>query len=1235
MVDILWSENFDGPVGTNVEELGFTPQFNAGQGTIGSDQRLQIIPKRNNLFSQTEAISTVSTSWKSFSYPGTGGVAGASGAKSTVVMPDGSTNGYVYNFATGDGAASYAWSGIYQTASLTRGTYTLSVWACTPAGSGSTTIQPYIFDSGANITYRSDPITITETPTRISATIVVTGTGASGSATTYGFGRRTLETVQKSAILWGAQIETGSRLNAYASIPSTTVDVKQIWTRDIGRSNYSIECDISADTFSRMFLFCLRYVSKTSFLAVRLNGTSIGVSDQDTANNTYIPYGRTLPFRLRMEVTDNIYRLFVGDYGVENPLTQIGEVNGYTLPAYAQNNSSIVGFGYFTLSSQTTVYYGGDNYLARSAGQYITPTESISSTSSDSPMLLPASDSHNIPDWVESFGVNAGELTNIGFEKHINAGLLTSTNSRMNQQTQYTNHVYESNDPMDDSWILMNDATKTGYSSLVSFPYKQQGVKFNFGSNPDGQVRVNTNERSGYVSSSNNYKVFSVWLATESGETTVRLGTADHTNTLSGYQNVTVTTTPQRFYATISSPATRTSTSGSASTINIRGIIANNAAGTSQPVVAWGAQIETGQTPTVLYANGTKRIPSLVYTKPVSSPRQYVEFDLYSNSSSYLLSNYLYAVLRVVDSDRFVGIYYSGGNLYTYVPGVADRVICAFTPVSGKLRLRFEIFNNRLQVFWGVTGQRDIHDIIGEITFPEDLYDGFLTATKTGMGLKTTGRSSTNDFSTPEQYPVSRNYESGANIGPDRHWMTPTESRSGTTSDVILPLDLIWVESFDEPEGTALFDLGFTFETTEFNGNPRTAVVGTSNRLSYLSSSLSAAIWVKDTLTHNHFIEVEIYAYPTVTLQAPIIMRAASPEHWIGVWFEGTDMVFGYRYASSVHEYFRVVKTNWTLPFKVRMEARGHYAYLFRKASINTSTWSTLGNANGYFIDENSTPLIVDSIRTGVGRVNSTAAFNIADNIRAGIAMIPGATIGETTRVFYSTTRADVIDLNGPVIVEGIRSESITKAVGAFGKDSVVFEQFVNPLLARSETIGDISRVTADPLSYTRSDIAVTTVDIVLVNKARSSTIGDAWHQPSECTPLDTRSETTSETTSGKIHTFIYEQGDYNQPPGMDHPRRILRSESLTKSGRGPVNGWAIIDPPSDGGYNRSNTTSDRGSTIPERFIYGIKAESITIGDATLATVNFFMDPIKGVSETRADGPDTGTKDPYRPWLFT
>ena len=1227
----VWSEDFSSTPGTLMTELGFTSLTNRGLAYVSDTGTLALATTAtsNNKLYDTEAMASVN--WVVAN-------GGSFSGKSSQIMPDGSTNGQKFSFE-----ALTVWHGFDQVSkgqAIARATpYTLSCWVSCETGE-----EKFRFiarDVSNNIIISSPDITVTTTPTRYSFTFQFTGTGTIGNAR-FGFINAT-DKAARELVFWGAQLERFNRMTPYrGNAASGGSETTALWTKDIGSLDQEMECDVFK-TAAEYVLMAFRVSAWNNFLGVLFTSTSASSANiilrvgSNTSGGVGISFNEniTLPVRIKIRIYNNKLYAFKGPVG-SSPTTQIGNLDGYDLTTLftTLQPSTLSGFGYKTTNTDTVIVDVADNYVANKI-IVVNGVESRSETTSEPAMVLPASDNHNVPNWVDSFGSSKGEITNIGFTKHISAGILTDANGRLGRVAQVFNHAYESNDPMDDSWILMNSATKDGYSSAVLFPYAQKGVKFNFGSNPDGQVRVNTNESSGYIGSSNTDKVFSVWLATESGETTVRIGTANHTNTLYGLNEVTVTTTPQRFYATINSPFTNFFSSGSSRSINIRGIVANNVSGTSQPVVAWGAQIENGTTPREFYANGTKRIPSVIYTKPVSSPRQYVEFDVLGSVSN-LLPNYILAALRVVDCDRFVGIYYSNGSFYTYVPGRSDTLICSYVSTTGNLRVRFEIFNNRIQVFTGPTNARDPQVVIGEIFLPEDLYDGFSTATLTGMGIKTISRSTSNDFNGLAATSFADNYESGGNIGPDRHWVTPVDAVSSTRSDVVLPVDLVWVESFDEPEGTALFDMGFTFETTEINGNPRTAVVGSSNRLTLLSSSLSAAIWVKDTLTHNHFIEAEIYSYPSVTMEAPIIMRAAGPEFWIGMWFDGNAMVFGYRYASSIIEYFRQVRTSYNLPFKIRMEAKGHYVYAYRTSSISSTNWSSFGSSEGYFIDENATPALMISNRTGVGRANGTAALNIADNLRAGIAQIAGSRITDANRPNYSTTKGGKFQINGTVEAQGIKAVSLTYERP--NEEGIFFEQFVNADETRSETSSDIARSNADPISYTRSDQALVTVDKIVISKAVSATVSDSWHQPSEVSPSGARSESVSEAGSMTFRTVIYELEDDNYPPNL-RPPRIRESRSETKSPKSPVNGWAIIDPPKAWNGNkiiqRSETRSDRGSTIPERFPEGIKATSITFGDATVATVRFLIDPIKGKSETRADGPDPGTKDPYRPWLFT
>lgn len=1230
---VVWSENFSGTIGTDVENYGFSALTNAGRATISSGNSLQIKGGKINNFASTEAI-TVGGQWTNFSFPGSGGSTGGSTGKSSIVMPDGSTNGYRYTYA-GWGTGTSAWSGIKQNINLARGVpWTLSVWAATE--SGTTTIRPYIYDDGQTLTLSSNDIVITTTPTRISATITVPSTGTTVGGTV-GFGQGTTNN-GATVVFWGAQLESGSVASPYRKMDNTSaVSVFQFWTKDVGVVNQSLECDILTSGGSDQSDLCilplaLRVQDTSHYIGIAYYKSNLIITNPNytTLYTVGLPQGTTPPFRLRAEAVDNKIFLFIGPAGIRFPTQRLGSTSGYNINATDWSTSTKVGFGFHYYNATANVVVS-DNYEANPSASYINPIKGRSETDgSDFTSVLPAADSHNDPAWYEPFQSNQGAVENRGFKRWSSTGYAID-NYNHNNALGYQvvpNRITESNDLMHSSWQLIGGATRLGYVSDPVFETGSPGTRIHFNTGTLSGIRnVPVDSVPGSGNGGTVYNTFSCYVAAVSGTTSVRLGAiARNVNYSTQYSSdFTVTTTPQR----LSFTAVQKSILGA---MGWYGAIVSNSALNSADVVAWGYQIEYGNTLTAFRSFGSSNINPGIWTKPVQSPRQYVECDIfppYDYPATAMRP--ILAAVRVMAPKDFVGVYMgsNGNDLRLYVPGRIDRSIGT---LSSPTRFRIEANNNEIQVFTGPAGVRDAHNLFYQTTLAEDIYTGFLTSTDTGWGI--------DPISSEIRYPkIADTYESGANIGPFRHYMTPTKGRSDTRADTVQRVDLAWVENFDAPVGTALVDLGFQWKSTEFQGDPRKAVVGSNHRLTLLSSVKSSAIWYKPTSSLNHFVEADITAYPLVEYEYPLIIRAYSSEHFIGIWFEQDNLVLGYRYASTNVVLTRVPKNTLTLPFRLRLEAKGHYIYAFRSTTSSGGVANqSIGNSAGYRIDD-AAPLLLMSDNAGMGRVNDIQADNIADNYFAGISYIASSNIPSSS-IYKGTspTRARTgvaDDIARPYVFKATSGTRVPDPE----QITIEFNQDVTPISARTETLARVPDIQPEAVSYTTADRAVVTVDIVIVNRARSESSAEFYHEPATVPSGQIgRSETLGDSVTTQIHTTIFEDKDTTVPGEIHNPSRSKRAHSTTRANRAPVNGLSVVDGTTDpnGGFtnNRSETKAGIPGLRPERFVHGVTARSDTLGRATFAAIAFYLDPDGARSPTRADGPNAA-EDEYRPWLFT
>ena len=724
---------------------------------------------------------------------------------------------------------------------------------------------------------------------------------------------------------------------------------------------------------------------------------------------------------------------------------------------------------------------------------------------------------------------------------------------------------------------------------------------------------------------------FSVWARTKPGA-----GTANIKFQISRYtglggtpvftDDIVVTEELTRINGTITLPGT-----GSAGGSWLFGF-RNGTGSEGKTVVLWGFQISPTQ-------------EVLPYRRPASWSGEFVkdtgvinhsvECDILASSTAAE-----HIILRGKFGEVSVGlggamIRYDNGLVYCdhysridgY--GIASPIPCTETV---PFRLRAECIGEKVYFYSGPAGEPWPTKVLGNAAGYTLRSSWNQKSTYAGFGI---GRTQ----ATP--LVVSDNYAARE----AKKFVTVTKARSETRSDVILPLNYAWIDNFDAPAGTALVDRGFRFETTELNGDPRKAIIGADQKLDIQLSSQSAAVWTKPVGSRDHFIEATIYSKPRATLHAPLIIRVAGPEYWIGLWIDdskGYDrVVFGYRYASSVGEFWstRVTTTEgsaWSFPIKVKIEAKAHYAYIYY-LSQELGFWPV--EKDGWYIDENATPLLYESgngYRTGIARIGDSSSTGISSLYRSGSSLIASTTL-PTMRRGRSETREDKAVLNGETITEGIKTYSDTFADYA----PVVAISIVDGIPGRSETTSDEGGAYPEARSLTRSDKACVSTDIIVVNKATSGTTADAWYQPSE---VESGSKGTSETFSDpidiEIHTIIFEAGLESYPEGYERPPRISGARSVSRIvGKAPINNHSIVDTDldsgEDGGLRKARSTTFSDKPVITRFIWPKESRSETYTSTPYAAVRFSITPNSARSPTRADGPGGSSEGGYRPWLFT
>jgi hypothetical protein len=415
----------------------------------------------------------------------------------------------------------------------------------------------------------------------------------------------------------------------------------------------------------------------------------------------------------------------------------------------------------------------------------------------------------------------------------------------------------------------------------------------------------------------------------------------------------------------------------------------------------------------------------------------------------------------------------------------------------------------------------------------------------------------------------------------------PIDARSDTTADEVPAVDIIWVENFNGYYiDTPITEAGFFFETTEPDGDSSVAIVGNQHALSFKSSVYSSAIWVKPTGGLNHHIECDLLKFPYPG-DFPIIMRAWSPEHFIGITATNSDLRLISRYAGSDTLLAYVSKSRFSLPIRLRIEARADWVYAFYgPVGYRPQTrFSEVGGKFGVFINKNITPNLLISNRTGIGRMDSTGLFNFADNYQAGVAYIDESVIqGFRHSTNLSKTKAD------SPLIDGVAKPRIKSSRSQTKSDS--------PVIKRE---GDIKITKAiSPMVFDEGSIKFHGPSIIYPSDARSKTFADVISLDArhEVSPIRARSSTRAD----RIGLAGEETRDAINP---DPSRSETRVEDI----------WDSIN--------------------PEAFVRPEGTWSPTFGNAVWATTLDRVTIDDARSETHASEISLMDLNLYKPWLFT
>lgn len=1123
---------------------------------------------------------------------------------------DGSTSNVSLTFSSGTANSGIRLANYDSTTAGT--TVTVSAWIASTTG--STTVRLVIGNEGSVNT--SQDFVVTTTPTRLSYT--ATATASSTWCITNGSGNN-----GGTIAVRGLQYERDGELSELvANETETGFLTSALWVKPVSSTDQYVECDLvnlgaATNNIIDYVPIALRAVNSMKYIGVRITG-----SDYKTIR-VYSPAGLDVlagvlpdyPCRIRAEIHANRFQIWIGPSGIREPSTLWFSLNiaNDLYPEFLTSTNTGMGFVPITTNVLRAFEGISDTYESGRAPierVVVDAIRAVSSTRADTGKIMPGDTYNSKVDWYENFTgyANRTSLVDLGFEKPSGSGFayVSNTGQVSYQEYQYGNTITNNSESINripysssfNAWILSGSATRSGTSSIVTFfEGTKNGTKINFSA---GTANSGIRQRSGYQAfTAGTPLVFSIWLATESGTTTVRLVATNTSGVpLSTSSDFTVTTTPQRFSFNFNMP----------SSVYVDVGVFSGSGNNGGTVVAWGGQLNTGTTLKELVnvdPSATTYLMPGVWVQPVSDPDQYVECDINQVQLLYNVTQLIPAVLRVVDATKFVGITTpftsdtANQPVYIYTSSGGATFLGNIPKESIPCRIRVELRGNKVYGFYGPVGVRDPQLQINTVpmTLSNTLYSGFLTAQKTGIG-STRGVPGRNDA----QESITDEYESGAVLGPPRVYITATDASSATRADIVKPVDVIWYELFNGPAETPLVDLGFEYKTDEETGEPLNAVIGTQNRLTLKSSNNAAASWTKSLEpAQNQYIQADLYV-PPYDDQYFMILRATDQNNFIGMRHDLTtgNMILGYK-VNGV-DYVLYSGPTPTLPAAVRIEVvlNEIKAFTGSVGGENGGKATTpFGSSSGYRFDQSTYNILMTGENSGVARSNSTQSANILDNYMSGqVVILPVALLPDDAR---SITRADLAS------VSMLNNPQPFKAVSATRADEPTLV-VIPPIAldaddAFSTTTADNGRISQENLPQPDTGISNTTADMPQVIM---SVFVDGFKAVSE-TLADTAERDTVYANGFRTRSITRADRPYVQMANLVTP---LDARSQTRADSGPING-------------------DPGMTID-------RAVSTTLADEPFVVMNPVIDVDRAMSTTLADAttinPSTYTA---RPWIFT
>lgn len=1017
-VKTAWMDWFENGNQISLVDIGFEKGSGTGYATTVAGTGVDDLGGSSILWSTTNTTNIVSNSTNMFGSTVWVGINGGTKTSNSaiVTMPDGTMTGTVFNLTT------TVQSGFRYSSSITataNSYYTVSCWVATQSGTATVRLargsNANFLSSDTNTFFGADEV-VNTTPRRISFQVPVQTTNVS---VYYGLTTGS-SNAAATIVAWGFQAEgytDGYKLTEfrarYTSYDSATPSA--LWMKDTGVTDHYIEADVLSapgSTTSGAFLMplVLRAVNGSKFVSIVVDSTNTAYvySPQGIALGTAsigtIPISP--PYRLRAEIYGGAILVYYGSLvGVRGgALNYLGSY-GVSPSIYTEfTTATKTGLGFTPVSSTTRTFSDIlDSYdSGENQGAKVAPNRARSITTAGQPLVSwkPADNVHSDVVWFnEMTGTNLS-LVDIGFEKlsstgygYVNGGSTSFTwynyKNTISNVGAPINRIDQSNNLMHSNWTTFGNATKLGFHPTVTFfDGTKNGTIISLDPGADAGIK----QRLWYndLTPGATYTI-SCWVSAPGGSASVRLSarnTASNAiNAISS--NFTIGQTPQRvsfsFVATAS---------------NHNFCLSNGSAFTFAQIVAWGFQVNNGSTLRELVATGSSDTSYMslgVWAIDAESPNQYIDCDIRTWPGNAGFTPYVHPLaMRVIDSTKFIYVYtpYAGLGVTTqpvYVNSSTGQSYFVGTlPTKDPIKLRAEVYNNEVYIYYGTVGVRDPNKLLGKIVLPENLYDGFMTATKTGLACNKQAPNS-ND----SRLNVSDNYESGKMPGPPRSILTPNKALSSTRVGKMPPANVIWYERFSDDVGTPLVDLGFTYESEVVGGfDPEAALISPSHNLTLESTINASESWTKGLENYqNQFIQANIL-YRPYELTYLLVLRATDEQNFFGISFDEVtnEMIVGYKINNVVYELDRI--SGITFPTALRLEAMGNKFKVFTGAPTDESgatDFTFVGEENGYLINAQDLPQLMSGKKSGIARAKSTANEEIADNYFSGHLMVPGS----------------------------------------------------------------------------------------------------------------------------------------------------------------------------------------------------------------------------------------------------